>query len=146
MAQRAAVDLNMPSTDCVALAVANQIGSGRLFTTRISRKSDPCGRSVSLKRARGQIGSVARELCVWGSNTADGGWGGWEAGRCGGMRGVQGSILCVCLLLISSCARLKRISTSWAGGTSWLVGVTTYRLVKNRITLCQFLDPFRPKD
>ena len=95
MAQRADVDLNMPSTDCVALAVANQIGSGRLFTTRISRKSDPCARSVSLKRARGQIESVARELC--GAQTQLMGWGGWEAGRCAGVRGVKGSIrVCTC--------------------------------------------------
>ena len=74
MAQRADVDLNMPSTDCVALAVANQIGSGRLFTTRISRKSDPCGRSVSLKRARGQIESVARELCGAQTQLVGAGW------------------------------------------------------------------------
>ena len=74
MAQRADVDLNMPSTDCVALAVANQIGSGRLFTTRISRKSDPCARSVSLKRARGQIESVARELCAAQTQLMGAGW------------------------------------------------------------------------
>ena len=100
MAQRADVNLNMPSTDCVALAVANQIGSGRLFTTRISRKSDPCARSVSLKRARGQIESVGRELCAAQTQL-----GGWEAGRCAGVRGVQGSIPCVYLLLICSCVR-----------------------------------------
>ena len=83
MAQRAAVDLNMPSTDCVALVVANQIGSGRLFTTRISRKSDPCGRSVSLKRARGQIESVARELCGVQTQLMGAGLGGERVGVVG---------------------------------------------------------------
>ena len=83
MAQRADVDLNMPSTDCVALAVANQIGSGRLFTTRISRKSDPCARSVSLKRARGQIESVARELCAAQTQLMGAGVGGKRVGVLG---------------------------------------------------------------
>ena len=81
MAQR--TDVDMPSTDCVALAVANQIGSGRLFTTRISRKSDPCGRSVSLKRARGQIGSVARELCGVQTQLMGAGLGGERVGVVG---------------------------------------------------------------
>ena len=83
MAQRADVVLNMPSTDCVAPAVANQIGSGRLFTTRISRKSDPCGRSVSLKRARGQIESVARELCGVQTQLMGAGLGGKRVGVVG---------------------------------------------------------------
>ena len=80
LTQRAELDLNMPSTDCVALAVANQIGSGRLFTTRISRKSDPCGRSVSPKRARGQIESVARELCGVQTQLMGAGLGGQRVG------------------------------------------------------------------
>ena len=90
------MDLNMPSTDCVALAVANQIGSGRLFTTRISRKSDPCARSVSLKRARGQIESVARELCAAQTQLMGAGVGGKRVGVLGG-EGYRGLFrVCTC--------------------------------------------------
>ena len=98
MAQRADVDVNKPSTDCVALAVANQIGSGRLFTTRISRKSDPCARSVSLKRARGQIESVARELCRAQTQLVGAGW----VGSGSVWRGERGEgVYSVCVLVFN---------------------------------------------